>query len=378
MVLSKVRLPDTGCVVSNMSLLQNNALKNLSDLLVDYQIAAEHLLQHFETPAVQILDDADRLIGRNRFIKILQLCALETGDPLFAFKLGLRTRITDMGPAGEYAAGKPTLGLAMRSLVKHFAVFRDEASVTLDPADDGEVRLSYHIAQPVAGLMECDVDFTIGMSLRLIRDAAGENWRPRALHLAYAAVGHKATYERFAGGPIFFDQSANGVICDISVLSLPMPDTDRSISLALGAYIAGLEADAAHKDDLIARLRLLIVSNLSSGHVTLADIAKDCALSPRTLQRRLALSGTVFENLVTETRRAVAERLLAASALSTSDIGARCGYSDPTNFHRAFLRWTGITPAQFRRRALSAPLKPQVSEPLRSLRSEPSGSRARH
>ncbi len=72
-------------------------------------------------------------------------------------------------------------------------------------------------------------------------------------------------------------------------------------------------------------------------------------VSERTLKRKLAADATTYSQLVAEERRALATRLLRSDELSIDEVAARLGYSDATNFTRAFRRWTGMTPRAFRR-----------------------------
>lgn len=72
--------------------------------------------------------------------------------------------------------------------------------------------------------------------------------------------------------------------------------------------------------------------------------------SVRTLQRRLTTSGVTYSQIVQNVRCAAARRMLADRQPSICEIARMLGYSDPAHFTRAFLRWTGVTPRQFRSR----------------------------
>jgi AraC-like DNA-binding protein len=77
-------------------------------------------------------------------------------------------------------------------------------------------------------------------------------------------------------------------------------------------------------------------------------VAAGLAMSPRTLQRRLAASGTSYQRLVTEVREELARNHLRDSRLSIGEIAFVLGFSDVSAFHRAFKRWTAQTPSAFR------------------------------
>ena len=73
-------------------------------------------------------------------------------------------------------------------------------------------------------------------------------------------------------------------------------------------------------------------------------------MTARTLQRRLAEEDTSFARLGDEVRRAFAEKYLAEDRLPIAEVAYLTGFGDPSNFHRAFRRWTGLTPREFRER----------------------------
>jgi AraC-like DNA-binding protein len=75
-------------------------------------------------------------------------------------------------------------------------------------------------------------------------------------------------------------------------------------------------------------------------------------VSPRSLQRLLMEQGTTFSRIVERARRQSAFQLLVRDDLSISEIAERLGYGDPSNFGRAFRKWTGQSPRQWRERAL--------------------------
>jgi AraC-like DNA-binding protein len=91
-----------------------------------------------------------------------------------------------------------------------------------------------------------------------------------------------------------------------------------------------------------------LVEQLSSGHATQESIAKALNLSPRTLQRKLKEEGTTYKQLLDTTRRELAAQYVKESHLSVNEITFLLGFSEPANFSRAFKRWTGVSPSQYR------------------------------
>jgi AraC-like DNA-binding protein len=101
--------------------------------------------------------------------------------------------------------------------------------------------------------------------------------------------------------------------------------------------------------DFTEDLKEYLLTRISDYQVNLSDAADYFHVSERTLQRRLAETGTSLNDLRDEVRRELAEKLLTDSDLSASEIALRLGYSAPSAFTRSTLRWFGKTPREVRR-----------------------------
>ena len=80
------------------------------------------------------------------------------------------------------------------------------------------------------------------------------------------------------------------------------------------------------------------------------DLAGELRTTPTTLRRRLDREGTSYQTIKDELRSDVAIDYLCNSSMSVDEIAARIGFRDASAFHRAFKRWTGVQPGEYRRR----------------------------
>jgi AraC-like DNA-binding protein len=92
------------------------------------------------------------------------------------------------------------------------------------------------------------------------------------------------------------------------------------------------------------RVRAALLEMLPAGDASMAGVARELAMSTRTLQRRLREEGATFQAILDDTREALARHYLSASDLSTGEISFLLGYEDTRSFYRAFRSWTGQTP----------------------------------
>ncbi|WP_197539346.1 helix-turn-helix transcriptional regulator [Sorangium cellulosum] len=124
----------------------------------------------------------------------------------------------------------------------------------------------------------------------------------------------------------------------------------RTFEPALRQRLADLESSAPTSE----RVSAALLEGLPSGLVTMETIARRLGLSKRTLQRRIEDEGTSFQQILKETREALARHYLEETPLPVADISFLLGFSEPNSFYRAFRAWTGTTPDQARRAVRSA------------------------
>ena len=118
-------------------------------------------------------------------------------------------------------------------------------------------------------------------------------------------------------------------------------------ALGLGIVSSPSVLEALNPESTAARVRSLLLKAMSSGDVDQNGIARRLNQSPSTLQRRLRREGTTYQSLLDSTRRDLALDYLRQGRHSLADITFLLGFTDQSNFTRAFRRWTGKTPRQY-------------------------------
>jgi AraC-like DNA-binding protein len=111
----------------------------------------------------------------------------------------------------------------------------------------------------------------------------------------------------------------------------------------------------AEPDTLLQAARAKLMSQLSGGEVGLGTLARSMHMSERTLRRRLSERGTNYQSLLDELRSTRARTLVGHGAEPVDRIAQQLGFADTSSFFHAFKRWTGQTPAQFRRGVRAEP-----------------------
>jgi AraC-like DNA-binding protein len=242
-----------------------------------------------------------------------------------------------------------TLGEALQQLARYLELWTDEPRLTLEA--DATLRLTYATSLPDRPGLRMATEATLAEVLHNARQVLSTELVPRSVSFTHPSPPSSAAYDAFFGTRVRWEQPHSELGLWPEQLALEIPRDDP----ALGAFLRDIanQALASRADapsSLQEELRSLLAEELSKGVPTLDRLARRMATSPRTLRRRLESEGTSFRDLLDETRADLARSYVAQGAMSLCEVAFLLGFSEPSAFHRAFKRWTGSTPASFRRR----------------------------
>jgi AraC-like DNA-binding protein len=186
---------------------------------------------------------------------------------------------------------------------------------------------------------------------------AGGRLPPAQMSFAHETDAPAGEYERVLGAQPRFAAPAHAAQFDAGLLALPVPNADVAMYPVLRQHAERLLAERAQQAPaIVAQVRAAIARHLSTGPVRLAGIADELQLNPRTLQRKLAEAGSSFQQVLDETRHALAREYLRDPALALIDIAFLLGYQEQSAFTHAFKEWSGLNPGAWRERELRAAL----------------------
>ena len=157
--------------------------------------------------------------------------------------------------------------------------------------------------------------------------------------------------------PVVTPADWNGFDLTRASWSVPLRRRDAALHDLLAGQADAVVSRRKRSGNVSDELRHALAVRVARGDAeaqSVEAVARQLAMSPRTLQRRLADEGSSYQEILAETRREAAERFLRDSGLSVSEVGYLLGYSEPAAFHRAFKRWFDVTPKEYRRRVASS------------------------
>jgi AraC-like DNA-binding protein len=134
------------------------------------------------------------------------------------------------------------------------------------------------------------------------------------------------------------------------LLEAPLRSSNAKLHDVLLRYADLSLAKLPKPESVTERVKGLVASQLATGDFSLEGTARTLHMSPRTLGRRLADEGTTFKEIVDEIRKSVALYYVASRDIGLSEVALLAGFTETPSFYRAFRRWTGTTPSQYRKR----------------------------
>ncbi len=296
------------------------------------------------------------------FGRLLNRARALTGEPGLGFYLGLQKRISMYGYLGFAAMTAGSLREALEMFVRFTPTLTTSISLRLQV----EGRLASLFVEEhydLGGVRDIAIiNLMVGMR-EIGKALTGHTFDGDRADIALAEPPYLHRFKHLVPSTRW-NQPATRVVFDAALLDLPLAQADRvAVKLAREHCERALEA-LGYDGDFAERVRRAISNaGAANGFPSLDDVAVALAVSPCTLKRRLAAQGLSFSGMLDRARRDKALLLLESPKLSLDEVAERLGYSTVPNFVRAFHRWTGGTPAAYRRERRAAAPSLRVLRP---------------
>jgi AraC-like DNA-binding protein len=283
---------------------------------------------------------------------IWKALAAASRDPDFGLHFAERMTVDAFDVVGHVLARSQTFGEGLERVVAYSRILHDAGRVELERRGD-KVVVFPGCRGLVSDFPRQIAEFSAASVVVLGRATTGRSLTASAVRFRHPSPGRLAEHVRIFGVAPAFDEAETEVELDVAVLDWPIADAQPGVLTYLDAYARDVLNKLPADDDLVSRVERAIASAMSRGVPDVEAVAIQLGMGARTLQRRLAEAETGFADLVDTVRRRYAERYLADDRLAISEVAFLVGFSDPSNFHRAFRRWSGSTPAVYRAMAVA-------------------------
>ena len=275
---------------------------------------------------------------------VLAYVMRELGDPSAVWRLAERARPGDYGPYGFILQASDTLGEALSRAARFFSTIATTAEMAISTGPR-TMRIVVERRDGARSIgAELGTQYIVAQMVRLIQAITGETLPPDAFHLQHRSLG-VATLGSEPLAAADLAAPVSSIDIERRLLDVPLPRRDPDLARHFEADLSRHEDPSAR-----ARARRALEDAFSIGAaVGENDIARAVGMGTRTLRRRLAEEGTTLREVLDGVRFARAAARLSRSDASLARIAFELGFSDQTALSRAFRRWTGQSPAQFRR-----------------------------
>jgi AraC-like DNA-binding protein len=312
-------------------------------------LAAQGVPPEAVLPPDLLKDDADPLgrIAAETYCELLIHSAERLQDPLLGLHLGQTLRPTHLGALGYVLLACDNLGGALARIERYHRLVHD-----INPLQhlvQGEhLELQWGIAQGKPGALFDEVG--VSAIVQFARDVCGQRLPLTQIDFVNPPPADPSPYTGFFGCPVRFGQPLTRLVIPLPCLMMPLRQPDATLRELMEAQVDAALAQLPEHGDLSDLTRRVVAHLAPQGLPTLEQVADELRLSPRIFYRRLAEQGWNFRDLRETTLRQVAEMHLRDPRLTLAEVGALLGYSEQSAFTRAFKRWTGCSPLNWRRR----------------------------
>lgn len=265
--------------------------------------------------------------------------------PLLGFQAAEKLETGALGIVEYICRNSKTVGEALRDLCEYINLLNDSLFCALFQ-DEKTARLIPWMLHTSAGLHPQGAEFLFGFLRVVGQRLTSDKWNPELVCFHHQAEAPLQVYTDFFQAPVLFGSSIDELRFSRKTLDLPLTGSDARLKDFL-SDLAVKKAPAQH----LRNVSKILEDGLDKGTLAgIREIASQMGMSERTIRRSLESQGSSYRKILDGIRKKKALELLLMHNVSTTELGSLLGFSEQAAFHRAFKRWFGEGPENFRRR----------------------------
>jgi AraC-like DNA-binding protein len=316
-------------------------------LMLEQGYREEDLLRGTGLAATMFFEDHFRL----NFVqhqRLIENTLLTSEDVHLGIRFGKSVDVTALGIVGYAAQSCRNLEAALKTIARYFPTRTPLLEMSLSTEGNSavvEIVPSLELGTTryfVLGAMVCGIERALAWYL------GGRNIVSHAT-LACPKPAESDHIDARFGFPVQFESPVTRVYFSSDWLEFQLAMANPQNEQSARQFCEQLLARMGERRSIVALVREYLLQQCGTDP-GLTEAARHFRVSPRTLRRDLSKAGTTFKSVVDEVRSRLAIEHLSTGRDSIYDIANKLGYADLSNFNRAFKRWTGTTPSEFRKR----------------------------
>lgn len=292
--------------------------------------------------------DPKHMLDEQDYYSMIELMAEQMDITPLPLIVGEAMRPDEYGALGLAWKAAPNLLGSFSRVARYWRLWTSFTQYELQKTDDGILFIENRPGVRRLGMrISIEADLASGVSLS--RQVSPGSFAPLEVFFKHKKPKSIKHHEAYFGCPVHFAADKDAMLLSHQSLSEPNVLGDEGITQFLVSHLDKELAQIKDTPTLQTQIKGEIARALSEGLPKMTDIARGLGLSARSFHRRLAEQGLSFQTLTEETRREIAVNMLREDQYALSEIAFLTGYSEQSAFNRAFKRWTGETPANYRK-----------------------------
>lgn len=324
--------------VNNLTILSERFFKRFSN----------DFLPYFSQVGLgdNILLDETVEISEVKYIALWELAANAT-NPDLGLEIGQRVIPSDIGVLGHALESATTIYRLLDILAEYFVIYAQNSAFNYK-INTNDFNISYQVTDPSVVYKRQDSEFAISASLGILQYLLKTEIKPIKVCFEHNKPKNISSHKKIFNCPIVFSHDENCIVLDKNLLQLPLPRSDIRLYNALQPYLES-QRDLRKTEDFLTQIKVIISAELKLGVPTLQVVSQKMHLTVRSLQRKLKTMDIDYTTLLDSIRKERALHFITSeSNYAIAHIAELVGYSETSSFNRAFKRWVGETPMNFR------------------------------
>ena len=293
---------------------------------------------------------------------MFEYCAEIFDDRLFGLHLAQNQTPEVFGCITTLCCAAPDMGTALAALTDYVPILHSPEAPPELCVVDAVAELRWHLLHDLGTNDQANLQAVV-LQMKLLDRLGSPRFQPHYVQLAiapHAADVHEI--ELAIGCPLRTGASVNAIGFAADLLDRPVPTANRLVYRLLGGYLGRVKQ--ANRATLLEKVRDYVRGDLPRGTCSIERCAGKLGLPVRTLQARLAAENANFSSVMEDTRLMLAKSYLRLPDRSLDEIAVWLGYGEQTSFGRAFKRWTGRVPGDYRRTPGRAACDPAAQQAI--------------
>jgi AraC-like DNA-binding protein len=293
----------------------------------------------------------DARIPIETYLQIQDEAAVSLKDPYFGLHVGEFAEAGSWSILGYMMMNCKNVGEAFEKSVRYARIIGNLIEVKME-RQPRQSKLIFFSAPHAPEMSRHCFDTSFSTTICMMRNFTGLDLHPLKVTFTYAEPESRTEYERIFQCPIRFGQRENSITVDTDIFDTPILMANPRLLEHFEKYAQDFLAEFDRRNEYTRAVTRIIIAQLDDEVLSIEKVAREMSIGVRTLQKRLEEEGVVFSDLLREVRHRLAKKYLREN-YSVEQITYLLGFSEPSAFRRAFKKWSGVTPREYREQTFS-------------------------